>query len=122
MRQIILARNSSPAVSLYLRHINGANSNVPERGIQWAVGTTRGSDLGRRLAPFFVRHNDHATVSRMARTFLYRCPNTGQNVQGWSADEVADDDDTYESFQSVACTRLHLVNLKTRKVLGEREE
>ena len=30
----------------------------------------------------------------MARTFLYRCPNTGQNVQGWSADEVADDDDT----------------------------
>ena len=63
MRQIILARNSSPAVSLYLRHINGANSNVPERGIQWPVGTTRGSDLGRRLAPFFVRHNDHAIVS-----------------------------------------------------------
>ena len=58
----------------------------------------------------------------MPRTFLYRCPNTSQNVQGWSADEVTDDDDTYESFQCVARTRVHLVNLKTRKVLGEREE
>jgi hypothetical protein len=51
----------------------------------------------------------------MPRTFLYRCPNTGQNVQGWSADE----DDTYQSFQCIACTRVHLVNLKTGKVLGE---
>ena len=34
----------------------------------------------------------------MPRTFLYRCPNTRQNVQGWSADEVTDDDDTYQSF------------------------
>jgi hypothetical protein len=51
----------------------------------------------------------------MPRTFLYRCPNTGQNVQGWSADE----DDPYQSFQCIACTRVHLVNLKTGKVLGE---
>ena len=58
----------------------------------------------------------------MPRTFLYRCPNTGQNVQGWSADEVTDDDDTYQSFQCIACTRVHLVNLKTGKVLGEQEE
>jgi hypothetical protein len=58
----------------------------------------------------------------MPRTFLYRCPNTGQTVQGWSADEAADEDDTYQSFQCIACTRVHLVNLKTRKVLGEREE
>ena len=39
----------------------------------------------------------------MPRTFLYRCPSTGQNVQGWSADEVTDEDDTYQSFQRVAC-------------------
>jgi len=46
----------------------------------------------------------------MSRTFLYRCPNTGQTVQGWSADEVTDqDDDTYQSFARVACTRVHLV-------------
>ena len=63
-----------------------------------------------------------ATVTRMARTFLYRCPNTGQNVQGWSADELTDDDDTYQSFECTACTRVHLVNLKTGKVLGEEED
>ena len=47
----------------------------------------------------------------MSRTFLYRCPNTSQNVQGWSADEVTDDDDTYQSFECIACTRVHLVNV-----------
>ena len=47
--------------------------------------------------------------------------NTGQNVQGWSAVEVTDDDETYQSFQCIACTRVHLVNLKTGKVLGDEE-
>ncbi len=58
----------------------------------------------------------------MARTFLYRCPNTGQTVQGWSADEVTKQDDTYQLFACIACTRVHLVNLKTGKVLGEDED
>ena len=56
----------------------------------------------------------------MPRTFLYRCPNTER--AGWSADEVTDDDDTYQSFPCIACTRVHMVNLKTGKVLGEQEE
>jgi hypothetical protein len=50
------------------------------------------------------------------------CPNTGQNAQGWSAEEVTDDDDTYQSFPCIACTRVHLINLKTGKVLGEEED
>jgi hypothetical protein len=56
----------------------------------------------------------------MSTTLLYRCPNTGRTVQGWSADKVTDDndDDTYRSFECTFCTRLHLVNLKTGKVLG----
>jgi hypothetical protein len=58
----------------------------------------------------------------MPRTFLYRCPNTGRTVQGWSADEVTDDDEIYQSFECTFCTRVHLVNLKTGKVLGEQEE
>ena len=33
----------------------------------------------------------------MATTFLYRCPNTGQTVQGWSADDATDDDTSYQS-------------------------
>ena len=46
------------------------------------------------------------------------------NSAGWSADEVTDDneDDTYQSFACAACTRVHLVNLKTGKVLGEGED
>ena len=27
--------------------------------------------------------------------FLYRCPNTGDNVQAWAADDPEDDDLTY---------------------------
>jgi hypothetical protein len=59
----------------------------------------------------------------MTRTFLYQCPTTGQTVQGWSAEEVSDqdDDDTYQSTDCLACTRVHLINLKTGRVLGERE-
>ena len=59
----------------------------------------------------------------MARTFLYRCPNTGQNVQAWFADEVTPyDDNSYQSFQCIACSRVHLVNVKTGKVLGAEDD
>jgi len=45
--------------------------------------------------------------------FLYRCPNTGQHVQGWSAEEVsANQADTYETVQQA-----HLVSPLTGKVL-----
>ena len=57
-------------------------------------------------------------------TTLLCCPNTGRTVQGWSADEVTDDndDDTYQPFECTFCTRVHLVNLKTGKVLGGEED
>ena len=54
----------------------------------------------------------------MSTTILYRCPNTGGTVQGWSADEVTDDNDD----DTALCTRVHLVNLKTGKVLGGEED
>ena len=50
--------------------------------------------------------------------FLYRCPNTGNNVQAWADDEPDDDDFTYVQVRCLACAQLHLVNLKTGKVLG----
>jgi hypothetical protein len=58
----------------------------------------------------------------ISTTLLYRCPNTDRTVQGWPADEVTDDndEDTYQSFECTFCTRAHLVNLKTGKVLGGR--
>jgi hypothetical protein len=55
--------------------------------------------------------------------FLYRRPNTGQQVQGWIADDPTEDDpdddgDTYRSLVCLACTSVHLVNPRTGKVLG----
>jgi hypothetical protein len=55
-------------------------------------------------------------------SFLYRCPNTGLNVQGWIADDPTDGEaDTYEAMTCTACTRVHLVNPKTGKVVGADE-
>ena len=44
-------------------------------------------------------------------TFFYRCPNTGQHVQGWSAEEVQADETTYETVTCLA------VNPATGRVL-----
>ena len=54
--------------------------------------------------------------------FLYRCPNTGNNVQAWADDEPDDDDFTYVQVRCRACALLHLVNLKTGKVPGSDDE
>lgn len=52
-------------------------------------------------------------------TFLYRCPHTGLTVQSWLADEQDPPEDaTYETVSCTACSRLHLVNPKTGRVLG----
>ena len=55
--------------------------------------------------------------------FLYRCPNTGHKVQGFVAEEVSDDTDTYETITCFACQQVHLVNPAIGKVLlGADEE
>jgi hypothetical protein len=51
-------------------------------------------------------------------TFIYRCPSTGLNVQGFVADDAECDDEAYEPVTCTACTRVHLVNPNTGKVLG----
>jgi hypothetical protein len=52
-------------------------------------------------------------------SFLYRCPVTGLNVQGWVADDPTErGDDQFEPVTCNACTRIHLVNPTTGKVLG----
>jgi len=51
--------------------------------------------------------------------FLYRCPNTGQTVQGFSAETYGDDD--YEAITCLACRQLHFANPTTGKVLGRED-
>ena len=56
-------------------------------------------------------------------TFIYRCPVTGLNVQGWIADDPTESGaETYEPITCTACTRIHLVNPKTGKTIGEGEK
>lgn len=54
---------------------------------------------------------------------VFRCPRTGLNVQHWQAEEPSPDDPqrTYESIVCNACTRIHFVNRRTGKLLGEPE-
>jgi hypothetical protein len=58
--------------------------------------------------------------AKVLAAFLYRCPNTGKNVQGFAAEELCED--TYEATTCLACRRLHFVSPKTGKVLGEGDE
>jgi hypothetical protein len=53
--------------------------------------------------------------------FVYRCPTTGMNVQGWVADDATEGEIFY-SITCTICTRMHLVNPKTGKVLGADED
>jgi hypothetical protein len=55
-------------------------------------------------------------------TFVYRCPNTGLNVQGFSAEEVPADDESFETLTCLACRQVHLVNPTTGRVLGSDDE
>jgi hypothetical protein len=51
--------------------------------------------------------------------FIYRYPPTALTVQGWLADEVADNQETtYEPVTCLAYSQVHLVNRPTGRVLG----
>jgi hypothetical protein len=53
--------------------------------------------------------------------FLYRCPNTGLKVQGWTAEDPAEDKSdhvSYEQVKCIACRQTHFINPKTGKVLA----
>jgi hypothetical protein len=52
--------------------------------------------------------------------FLYSCPNTGQNVQGFTAEEASGD--AYEAVTCLACRQSHFVKPTAGKVLGEDDE
>ena len=56
-------------------------------------------------------------------TVLFLCPNTGDRVQGWFADDGSGDSgETFEGVTCLACRQVHMVNPRTGKVLGADEE
>jgi hypothetical protein len=71
-----------------------------------------------RNIPEFVAYAPCFIWSDMV-TFLYRCPNTGHNVQGFAVDNAAvSDDSIYEVVTCALCLRVHLVNPATGRVAG----
>jgi hypothetical protein len=53
-------------------------------------------------------------------SFVYRCPNRNVAVQGWIADDPADD--AYTAVQCTACRQVHFINAVTGRVLGSADE
>jgi hypothetical protein len=59
--------------------------------------------------------------------FLYRCPDTGDNVQAWANDEPDDDDFTYVQVRCLACAHLteseveRLMDAARKKRWGHRD-
>ena len=60
--------------------------------------------------------------SILMAAFVFRCPDTGRNVHGFVADDPKRDDDSFEPVPCLICSRTHLVNPQTGKVLGGKNE
>jgi hypothetical protein len=52
-------------------------------------------------------------------TFIFRCPNTGRNVQGWIADDPEKGEGFYAAVTCRECNTVHLVDPETGNVLGK---
>jgi len=50
--------------------------------------------------------------------FVFTCPETAMKVQQWLNDDDALENE-YEGIACPACTRMHFINRKTGKQLGE---
>ncbi len=78
----------------------------------------QGRDLMRRIFDLAQCQLALIAVSKRMASFVYRCPNTGWRVHGFVTDDPSDGDYTFEPVTCTACTRVHLVNPATGKVLG----
>jgi hypothetical protein len=53
--------------------------------------------------------------------FVFTCPATAMKVQHWLHDDDAVETE-YEGIACPACTRMHFINRKTGKLLGQDNE
>src|SRR5271157_1018738 len=82
--------------------LSQGNAQIISTGIALNQGLSQGPRVCSPMAPF-----------------LYQCPATGQNVQGWFAEDVSTaEGESYWPFECLACRRVHLVNPATGRVLG----
>ncbi len=84
--------------------------------LKQAAGDRTGKLPGTYSAPILAAF---ARLRYRMPPFIFRCPNTGMNVQGWIADDPTEGKaNSYESIACTICMQVHLVNPKTGKVLG----
>jgi hypothetical protein len=57
--------------------------------------------------------------ARRGRPVLFRCPETGTNLQHQLDGDPDISENEYEAITCLACRKLHLVNRKTGKALGQ---
>jgi len=53
---------------------------------------------------------------------VFRCPATGLNVQHQLDDDPDISDNEYEGIMCPSCTKMHLLNRKTGKLLGQGDD
>jgi hypothetical protein len=54
--------------------------------------------------------------------FLFLCPNTGLQVQGWTESEDTENDGIYVMVTCAACRGAHWVNPKTGNIIGQNDD
>jgi len=60
------------------------------------------------------------TGLHMGQHIIFKCPQTGLNVQQWLDEPVEEAaEDFYQSVECPACTGIHFVNRRTGLVLGQ---
>jgi len=58
----------------------------------------------------------------MEKFIIFRCPNTGMDVQTLFRIQEDDEYPIFETINCAACTKLHFLNLKTGKLLERDKE
>ncbi len=61
----------------------------------------------------------YAYSASMGRHIVFKCPQTGLNVQHWLAAALDERVGTHSPVVCKACTKLHFINRETGKLLGE---
>jgi hypothetical protein len=59
-------------------------------------------------------------LQTMAQPIVFRCPQTGMNVQHWLADAPEDAKDSHSAAICLACAKTHFIHNTTGKLLGDR--
>lgn len=86
------------------------------QGVRLSCGLDRTEPLQVPVKAASTKYNNPVWATVAA--FIFRCPNTGLNVQGWIADDPEAGEGFYEAVTCTACTAFHLVDPENGNVLG----